>query len=112
MTSHLINANEIIDRLIELGVDWANKNAAASLLEETKKSLLATIAEEYAPICKHAVDSERKALKDQRYTGHLEAMTEARKEAHIARVKYDGGNVFADLQRTNSAMIRAEMGIR
>ena len=112
MTSYIINANEIVDRLIEAGNDWADKNAAASLLEETKKSLFSTLAQEYAPLCKHAVEAERKALSDVRYGEHIERMVEARKEADRARVRYDSGRVYADLQRTNAATTRTEMGIR
>src|SRR5678810_69230 len=39
----VIDAEEIYRQLVDCGDDWVDKNAAAELLEETKKSVLAEI---------------------------------------------------------------------
>ena len=107
--------------VVALGEDWASQDAAASSLEETKKSMLAKLTLEYmeggmragalgekakAMPVSHA---ELKALADPRYEGHIDQMVAARREATVTRVRYDMGKMRLELMRTLQATMRSEM---
>ena len=108
--NRLPSPDELFERLRLAGVDWADKEAAASLLEETKKTLLASIMRD--SLSEGVGKAETIALSSSKYQEHLVLMVEARREATKARVIYDSGRVFADQCRTWAATERAEMGIR
>lgn len=100
---------DIYRQLLECGDDWVDKNAAAELLEETKKSVLAELMNDLQG---PATERERRALADPAYKLHLTNMTSARKEANRARVKYDSMKVLAEMRRTQESTRRAEAQIR
>lgn len=107
--------------VIRAGEDMADKDAAASAMEETKKTLLASLTLEYLsggassgalgekakalPVSQ----AEIRALADPRYEQHLDLMVAARKEAQRARVHYDMGRMRLELMRTVMATLRNEM---
>ena len=99
----------IYTKLLAAGEDWTDKNAAAEILEENKKSVLAEIMSE-----KHGSnpERERQALCDAAYRLHLKNMVTARKEANRARVQYDSMKVLAEMRRTQESTRRAEANIR
>lgn len=110
----------LTEEVIRLGEDWADKEAAASSLEESKKTLLASISLDYIAGGVSGAAGERtkampvtqaelRALADIRYTTHLELMVAARKEAQIARVRYDMGRMRLELIRSQQATLRNEM---
>lgn len=100
---------EIYRRLESAGDDWVDKNAAAELFEETKKTVL---AERMTIFQGSSAERERMALADAVYKLHLTNMVMARKEANRARVKYDSVRVLAELRRTQESTRRAEASIR
>ena len=104
--------SEIASKLAEAGHEWADKEAAASLLEETRKSVRAQLACEYIEGAGSAAKAELLAEADQRYTEHLTAMVEARKQANVARVNYDSGKIWTEMVRTAEATKRAELQMR
>jgi hypothetical protein len=104
--------------VIVTGESWADEDAAASSLEETKKTFLARLQLEYAlegsssggkPLS--AVQAEMRALADPRYEQHLELMILARKEANRSRVRYDLGKMRLELYRSLQATMRQEMSL-
>ena len=105
-----------------LGLDWADKDAQCRFLDESKKSLHAQLATEYTQNSTEggkkpmsAAQAEVRAYADDRYTLHLEAMRDARREANRAKVLYDKACVRVDLLRSLVAARREEMrlgGIR
>lgn len=107
--------------VITVGEAWADNDAAASALEETKKSMLARLSLEYIaggqssggvgerPKAMPANQAEMKALSDPRYEMHLELMVAARKESNRARVRYDLGKMRLELMRSLQATMRNEM---
>ena len=99
----------IYQRLSEAGEEWADKDAAANLLEETKKTLLAELMQGFQG---SNAERERCALADTTYKHHLKTMVAARKEANRARVRYDSMKVLAELRRTEQSTRRAEMTLR
>lgn len=106
-------ANEVIG----LGEEWADLDAAASALEETRKTVLAKRTIEFLEgslsVGKtrgmSVAQAETNALADPTYESHLELMVEARKNANRARVRYDMGRMRLELLRTHQATLRNEM---
>lgn len=102
--------DKIRERLAEVGEDWADKDAAANLLEETKKTLLAELM--LSADASTKADREMKALADPAYKLHITNMVVARKEANKARVRFETGKMWAELRRSQESTRREEMRIR
>lgn len=102
--------DRIRERLVQVGEEWAELDAAATLLEETKKSVLAELMLT-APY-KTKAERETCALADPAYKLHLANMVAARKEANKARVKWETGKMWAELRRSLESTRREEMRIR
>ena len=102
--------DRIRERLQEVGEEWADRDAAANLLEETKGSLLA----ELMNTASGDSESERKriAQADPAYKLHITNMVAARKEANRAKVRYDTGKMWVELRRTQESTRRAEINLR
>jgi hypothetical protein len=99
----------IFHRLTTAGDEWVDKEAAAELLEETKKTVLAELMQGFQG---SNAERERCALADSAYKLHITKMNAARKEANRARVRYDSMKVLAELRRTQESTRRAEANIR
>lgn len=95
------------NEIIRAGEDWADKEAAASLLEETRKSVLAKCMNDAASTS--IAGKEMHALADPEYRQFVEGMVSARKAANKARVRYDSAKIYAELQRTAESTKREEM---
>jgi len=106
----MLDADRIYAQLSEAGEAWADADAAASLLEETRKSVLAKLMLEASVTS--AAAKEMVALADESYTKHVEGMVSARKAAHKARVRYDCARVLAEMRRSEESTRRAEMNLR
>jgi hypothetical protein len=100
--------DEIHERLRLAGEEWADKDAAASALEETRKTLLAELFLNAAPSTT-VKESEMRALADPAYKLHTTNMVAARKEANRAKVRYETARVWAELRRSLESTRRAEM---
>lgn len=98
------------DRIVQLGIDWADKDAAASLLEETRKSILAKLVNE--SFGKSMAERESHALADGSYVDHIRSMVKARHVALEAKVKYDSARSWIEMARSLESTRRAEMGMR
>lgn len=105
----MINPDEILERLRIAGEEWADKDAAANALEETKKSVLAELMNGFSG---PKTERESRALADATFRLHLTNMVNARKEANRARVRYETGKIWAELVRTRESTRRAEASIR
>lgn len=82
-----MNQNELYQKLVELGDDWADKECAASMLEEARKSLISQIATtEYAN--ESAVKAEMLARASRKFKDYIVKMCKARKEANKAKIRY------------------------
>lgn len=105
-----LNAEGIYGKMIEAGLAWADLNAAANLLEETKKTVLAKLMRESDATS--AAGKEMYALADDSYRAHVTTMVTARKQADKARVRYDCAKVLSELRRSEESTRRAEMTLR
>ena len=89
------------------GEEWSDLDAAANMLEETRKSVLAELVNQSKGGSIAAKESE--ALANPAYKLHLTNMVNARREANRARVKYDTSKMWVELVRTSEATKRQEM---
>lgn len=106
----IFDPDEMRRRLEDLGVDWADKNAAASLLEETERALMSEISIHYRSTLadvRSDIAAERMARASAQYRDHIRRMVEARRVANRARAAYDSYKVFVELRRTQMANERA-----
>ena len=101
------NPNEIAERMRLAGEEWSDLDAAANMLEETRKSVLAELVNQSKGGSIAAKESE--ALANPAYKLHLTNMVNARREANRARVKYDTSKMWVELVRTSEATKRQEM---
>lgn len=106
----LLDSDRAYDALVKSGEDWADKDAAACLLEETKKTMLAKLKNEAD--AKTDAAKETLALCHPDYYAHLVSMVGARRDANKARVKYDSAKVLAEMRRSEESTRRAEMTFR
>lgn len=105
-----LDSDRVYDALIKSGDDWSDKDAAASLLEETKKTLLAKLKNEADG--KSDASKETLALCHPDYAEHIGLMVEARRVANKARVRYDANKTLAEMRRSEESTRRAEMTLR
>jgi hypothetical protein len=98
--------DRIYANIIAAGDEWADKEAAADLLEETKKTVLAELVNKG----EGSVSArEYEAFASPVYKLHLTNMVIARKEANKARMRYDAVKVLAEMRRSQESTRRAEM---
>lgn len=103
-----MDLNRAYHEMLRAGEDWADKQAAAQLLEETAKSVLADVVTRLMEDMSGAA-AERIARGEPDYRQHVANMVEARRLANRARVNYDSKRTWLDLWRTGQATQRAEM---
>lgn len=93
--------------IVSRGELWADADAAATLLEETKSTLLAKLLKEHFD--QPAWKAEALAKGDPRYEQHLSEMVTARKVATLAKVRYDGARMMGEFARSAESTRRAEL---
>jgi len=96
-------------KMVQLGEIWADYDAAASLLEESKKSVLAELT---LGASGGVAERERAALASDAYQAHVSEMVEARRKANRAKVNYHAAQTWCDLARSMETTRRVEMGMR
>jgi hypothetical protein len=101
---------KIYESLVKAGDDWADAEAAADLLEQTRKTVLAKCMNDANG--GSIASKEMNALASEEYESFLEGMVTARKAANKARVRYDSAKVLAELRRSQESTRRAEMTFR
>lgn len=106
------NPDEIEAKMRELGENLATLNAAASLLENLRKTMHARIAYEAGDDVKSEAARERFASASEKYEDHVIQMVDARERADKARAQLESYRVFVEMKRTLAATERAMMQIR
>ena len=102
-----MNANELFHKLEEAGADWADKQAAYNILDDTKNAVLAKLMMKSEATSVAAREIEAKASKE--YTDHVKATQEAMSAALKAKVHYESMKTWIELKRTEAANDRAAM---
>ena len=102
-----MNPDQIFIKLESAANDYADREAAASLLEEMKHTVLSQCAADWPDYSMTAAES--KARRDDRFIKHLKIMVDARKEANKAKAKYYSIQTWIDLTRTKESTERAKI---
>jgi hypothetical protein len=102
-----MDANELYHKLTQAGDDWADKQAAYNVLDDTKNAVLAQLMLKSNATSVAAKEIEAKASKE--YTDHVKHTQEAMKLALKAKVNYESIKIWIDLKRSEEATRRAEM---
>lgn len=102
-----LDANELYHKLTQAGNDWADKQAAFNVLDDTKNAVLAQLMLNSQAQSVAAKEVEAKASKE--YTDHVKATQEAMKAALKAKVNYEAIKIWIELKRSEEATRRAEM---
>jgi hypothetical protein len=102
-----VDANELYHKLTQAGDDWADKQAAYNVLDDTKNAVLAQLMLKSSATSVAAKEIEAKASKE--YTDHVRHTQEAMKLALKAKVNYESIKIWIDLKRSEEATRRAEM---
>ena len=102
-----MDANELYYKLTQAGDDWADKQAAYNVLDDTKNAVLAQLMLKSSATSVAAKEIEAKASKE--YTDHVRHTQEAMKLALKAKVNYESIKIWIDLKRSEEATRRAEM---
>lgn len=100
---------KLVAKLVEAGERYADLNAAAKALEETKGSVLGQLVTTYINQGKPAGASEHMARANGIYQSHIHRMVDAQKEAIKAKVRWEALEAYMELMRTKEASRRAEM---
>jgi hypothetical protein len=104
-----MNADELYRKLTLAGEDWADKQAAFNVLEDTKSAVLARLMQSSTAPSVAAKEMEAKASES--FESHVRTTQEAMKEALKAKVKYEAVKIWIDLKRTQSANERVLMKV-
>jgi hypothetical protein len=96
--------------ILESGNDWADKEAAASLLEHSRHTILAQ--EKLKSSAKSDAAQETEARASAVYINHVVEMCKARSKANQARVKWEASKTLASLRQTQESLKKAEMNLR
>ena len=102
-----LDAEQIYAKLIKAGEEWADAEAAADVLEQTKRSMLAKLMND-CPLAAIGA-KEMIALADEEYIEFVKGMVAARKTANKARVRYDSAKALSELRRSEESTRRAEL---
>jgi hypothetical protein len=96
-----LDADKLYHKLTQAGDDWAEKQAAYNVLEDTKNAVLSKLMLNSKAPSVAAKEIEAKASDE--YTGHVEKTQEAMKAALKAKVNYEAIKIWIDLKRTEAA---------
>jgi len=102
-----MDANELYYKLTQAGDDWADKQAAYNVLDDTKNAVLAQLTLKSEAPSVAAREIEAKASKE--YTEHVKKTQDAMKQALKAKVNYESIKIWIELKRSEEATRRAEM---
>lgn len=97
--------NVLYQKMVEAGGDWAEKQAAYQVLDDTKNTVLARLMQASTAPSVAAREVEAKA--SERFEEHVKATQEAQAAALKAKVKYEAIKVWIELTRTKAANERA-----
>jgi len=101
-----LKPNVVHRKLVDYGNDWADRDAAASLLEELKRTTVAQLKLKSSGTSESARETD--ALASEVYYEHIKLMVDARKEANKARVAYQSIQTWIELERTKQVNERIE----
>ena len=101
------NEDDWAERYRQAGISWADLEAAASILEDTKSAVLAQRMAELGDMPVNRAENTIKATP--RWREHVESIVEARKKANAAKVELEYARMKFQQRMNFDANNRAEM---
>lgn len=96
-----LDADKLYHKLTEAGSDWADKQAAFNVLDDTKNAVLSQLMMKSDAGSVAAREIEAKA--SQEFLDHVKNTQEAMKAALKAKVHYEAIKTWVELKRTEAA---------
>lgn len=103
----MVEPNKIYERLTHEGEEWADKHAAAEVLEGALKSVFSQCVLKYRKANAPVSECEHSAQVDPEYVESRQRAIDARKEANRAKVRYKAAEAWFEAMRTAEATHRA-----
>ena len=101
------DADTLYQKLIDAGDDWADKQAAFNVLDDTKSTVLAKLT--LSSTAPSVAAREVEARASEEFIQHVKATQYAFRDALKAKVKYESIKIWIDLRRSEEATRRVEM---
>jgi len=106
----MFNPNEIYQKMIDVGEDYADKKAAYNALDRITKSVLADTVNQMTEGSQTAKESLARCHED--YRQHLNLLSNAERDFLRAQVKWITLQELSDNRRTQESTRRAEMTLK
>lgn len=102
----MIDPESLYNKAMEQAEVWADTDHAAGVLEDALEALEGVLVAEYKAKGEPVTILGKLIKKDARWTEAAKARRDARKEALIARLKYEQINRYQDNKRTKESTER------
>ena len=99
-------ASKSYRQMVETGNDWAEKDHAFSILDESAKSILSQCKINSTASSDAAKTTE--ALASDTYMEFTEVMCDAKREKNLAKVKYDAIKALGSFRQTQQSLEKAK----
>jgi len=103
-----IDSDKIYQKLIDCGSAWADKELAASLLENTVKEAFSEFVVKHKATGLSVAEAEHRAKIEPDYRDYVVGACTARSEATKAKVAYHAAQAWVGAQMDNQATQRQE----
>ena len=107
-----LDADAIFAKIMEAGVEWADKKAAFQMLDDMTATILADVVTDFYSSCSSKAEAKERALASRIYKDHMALVSGARREWLLAEVRYKGMQLLAELRRSEESTRRSEMNLR
>lgn len=104
-----MDLNKTYEKMSAAGYDWADKKAAASVLESAAKAALSEAFLEARKAGAAQEEAKHKAVCDLTYQSAVRDQVEAEKARDHARIRYDSIKAWLEMALDANATKRAEM---
>ncbi len=102
----MIDPTALYNKALAQAEEWADKEHAAGVLEDAVGAMEGVLYAEYKAKGEPSTLIPKLIKKDERHKQALEQWRLAKKEAHIAKMKYDQVNKYQDNIRTRESTER------
>lgn len=102
----MIDPQKLFDKAISCAEDWADKDHAAGVLEDGLSTIEGSLCAEYKAKGEPISVITKLIKKDARWLEAAQSWREARKQALVARLKYEQVNRYMDNIRTKESTER------
>lgn len=104
-----LDADGIYRKVEQAGLEWADKKAAFTALDDLTQTVKADLTTDFYTTCSSKAEASERALASSRYKEHIASVAGARRAWLFAEVKYKSAQLLADLRRSEESTRRAEM---